>query len=311
MKGLDRGPIFLVGAARSGTTLLQYMLRSHPRISLPTGESHFIVPMGEQAAVFGDLSRLENIITVLETIFRRHKEFLVEELHGIHFDVRMIATALHRRGVRDMPSLIDGLFRLNAEGEGKVRWGDKTPYYAMHLERLLSMFPTAQVVHIVRDGRDCALSMLERKYDLNIFNIHEAAETWLRYVRAAREFGRRVKENQYFEFRYEDLLTDPESTMRNICTFLGEDYSESVVNFCKPSEPGKTPLLQKPVQPQNSDKWREKMSDWHKRIFESVSREVLCESGYSLSMSAPQPPLFGIVSTAYKAHSWLMHLRNS
>ncbi|MCH9670730.1 MAG: sulfotransferase [Gammaproteobacteria bacterium] len=313
MTQVTDSPIFIVGAARSGTTLLQYMVRSHPRISLPTGESHFIVPMLQRAAEFGDLSREENITRVLEAIYARHRYFLDDELHGVKFAVPSMASALVERGVTDMTSLIDGIFQVNAAGEGKSRWGDKTPYYALHLERLLDAYPDAQVIHIVRDGRDCALSMLERKFDLRIFNIHEAAEIWMQYVCAAREAGKKFGPERYFEFRYEDLTKDPETTMRAICAFLNEEYSDETVNYRKAADSGdgplKTPLLQQPVQSQNSEKWRSNMSSWDQRIFESVAGDVLIDSGYSLSKPDPEPLLFPVVSTAYKVHGRLMRLR--
>ena len=81
------GPIFIVGAPRSGTTLLQYMLRSHPRISLPTGESHFIVPLYRNTAMFGDLTKIENVRAVLVEMYRRSADFLDTDLHGLKFDI--------------------------------------------------------------------------------------------------------------------------------------------------------------------------------------------------------------------------------
>ena len=57
-------PIFIVGAPRSGTTLLQYMLRSHPNISIPTGESHFFIPLLKNSKKYGDLNKLKNVKNV-------------------------------------------------------------------------------------------------------------------------------------------------------------------------------------------------------------------------------------------------------
>ncbi|MDV7391231.1 sulfotransferase, partial [Arthrospira platensis SPKY1] len=76
-------PIFIVGAPRSGTTLLQYMLRSHPEISLPTGESHFLVPLYRDQNAYGDLSRVENITRVLEAMEAQSASFLHTDLHGL------------------------------------------------------------------------------------------------------------------------------------------------------------------------------------------------------------------------------------
>ena len=91
---MKKRPIFIVGAPRSGTTLLQYMLRSHPRISLPTGESHFFVPIYHNRAQYGDLTKYENIRRVLEEMYRRSRNFLETDLHGIRFDIDSFAELL-------------------------------------------------------------------------------------------------------------------------------------------------------------------------------------------------------------------------
>lgn len=66
----NNGPIFIVGSPRSGTTLLQYRLRNHSRISLPTGESHFFIPLYRNQHKFGDLGYVENVRSVLEAIYQ-------------------------------------------------------------------------------------------------------------------------------------------------------------------------------------------------------------------------------------------------
>lgn len=200
------GPVFIVGAPRSGTTLLQYRLRNHPRISLPTGESHFFIPLYRNQHQFGDLSHLENVRSVLEAMYRQNREFLETDLHGLQFDIDNLARELHAEHRQTIPSIITGLFEKNARGEGKARWGDKTPYYVLHIPKLLEWFPNAQIVHLIRDGRDVALSLMGRKHDFRIYNAYCAAEYWKRYVDQGREFGQALNKDCYYEIRYEDLL---------------------------------------------------------------------------------------------------------
>lgn len=80
-------PIFIVGAPRSGTTLLQYILRSHPGISMPTGESHFMIPLYRNAGKFGDLRQIENVRRVLHEMYRISANFLDTDLQGMKFDI--------------------------------------------------------------------------------------------------------------------------------------------------------------------------------------------------------------------------------
>jgi len=280
-------PIFIVGAARSGTTLLQYMLRSHPEISLPTAESHFFIPFYKRINEFGDLSNKENIRALLEAIYYARKCFFDEDVHGIKYDADSLAEILYEKGCSTLPELISGIFQENAKAEGKNRWGDKTPYYILHLDTLLEMFPDAQFIHLIRDGRDCALSMLERKWDLQIFNIYHAAYTWNRYVTAGQDFGQRHPEC-YFEIRYEDILNQPELSMGRLCDFLGIQFDDSVVNFRKSrGTGGKTPLLSKPLQKSNQEKWKGRMSDKQLEVFESLAGPALTKCGYELACHDP------------------------
>ena len=279
----QHGPIFLVGAARSGTTLLQYMLRSHPRLSAPTGESHFIVPLCREASTFGDLKDAENVARVLERMRDISREFMDEDLHGIQMDQATLAAAIAERCDGTMPGLIRTLFELNAEGEGKSRWIDKTPYYILHLPWLAETFPDARFVHIIRDGRDCALSMLRRARDLRIFNVYHAAQFWSQYVDAGQQAAPHLPEGSYHELRYEELLERPEEVLHELCKFLGEPFDQRLIDFQRSGDIGdRTPLLRKPLQRDNRQKWRRKMTPWQIRVFESEAADTLRRNGYPL-----------------------------
>lgn len=297
----NNGPVFIVGAPRSGTTLLQYMLRSHPRLSLPTGESHFFIPLYRAAGRFGDLSRLENIKSVLAAMYKQSAEFLDTDLHGLKFDIDTVATELHKQGRRTMQAIIAGLFELNARGEGKARWGDKTPYYVLHLSKLLEWFPDAQIIHIIRDGRDVALSLFARRDDFGVYNTHFAAKYWQQYVEVGREQGARLNPRQYLEVRYEDVVHDQKQSLQRICAFLAEEYSDSLLEYRKAGMAGKTPLLQKPVQADNAEKWRKVMSTSQVRVFEAAAGETLASCGYPLVTSSRPLPL--PVRAMYRLHN--------
>lgn len=302
------GPVFIIGAPRSGTTLLQYMLRSHPRISLPTGESHFIVPLYKAEKSFGDLRELASIRRVLDEMYRRNAGFLDTDLHGMKFDPEVLAQELHRQGVTGMPQLIRTMLALNAAGEGKQRWGDKTPYYSLHVPLLAEMFPDAQFLHIIRDGRDCALSMLQRGKDLDIHNMYQSAGIWKQYVDAAQAAGCILGRDQYYEFRYEDLLAKQSETVAGICDFLGEAFSESMINYRKASGLGKTPLLKQPIKTDNSGKWKSRMSDRQVRVFESAAGDTLEKNGYTITTG--RRPLGNAVTVFYKAHQRIASWNN-
>ncbi|MDD2658145.1 MAG: sulfotransferase [Methylococcales bacterium] len=282
----NANPIFIVGAARSGTTFLQYMLRSHPEISLPTGESHFFIPFYQRRNEFGDLSDITRLRDLVKELYQFHPDFFDGDLHGIQFNAESITQRLHKLDIKSIPEVISGIFQINAEAEGKTRWGDKTPYYVLHLDTILEMFPNAQIVHLIRDGRDCALSMLERKWDLEIFNTYHSAYTWNKYVLAGESFGQKHPEH-YYKIYYEDILNSPEKTLMDLCQFLNIEFNTQVINFNKSKSPGKTPLVSQPIQKANQDKWRQKMTPAQIRIFESQAGDTLRKCGYETIYTQP------------------------
>lgn len=299
------GPVFIVGAPRSGTTMLQYRLRNHPRISLPTGESHFIVSLYREQEKYVGLDRPQGIRQVLLAMLAQNRSFLETDLHGLHFDVDTLADELHAEGRDTLPAIVSGLFEKNARGEGKVRWGDKTPYYVMHIPKLLEWFPDAQIVHLIRDGRDVALSLFGRQHDFHVYNAYFAAEYWESYVERGRALGGALSSDQYLELRYEDLLARPEDTMRQLCAFLGEAYSEALFEVASAGGPAsKTPLVHKPLQADNAGKWRSRMTAPQIRAFEGVAGKTLRELGYELATPAVPPTL--PTKAAYRLHNKLL-----
>lgn len=297
------GPIFIVGSPRSGTTLLQYMLRAHPRICLPTGESHFFIPLYRNRDAYGPMTSIASIRHLLVDLHRNHGHFLDEDLHGIKFDPDALSVEFHEGGVNSVSGVLAAVFDKNAKAEGKVRWGDKTPYYALHLPTLLEMFPDAQIIHLVRDGRGVAWSLMDRKHDFKVYNAFHAGKYWQQYVERARKSGQTLGAQTYLETRYEDLLENPEMELQKICVFLGETYSPDLLEYQKPPETTHT-LLHKPLQKDNSDKWRRRMTLQQIRIFESAAGETLKAFGYDLVTSSnpyPKP-----VRAVFRLHNLML-----
>lgn len=270
---------------------------------MPTGESHFFIPLMRSEGDYGDLSRPENVRRVLEAMYQQSAEFLDTDLHGMKFDIDTLTNELVSQGRRKMRDLISGLFEKNAAGEGKSRWGDKTPYYVLHMSALLNWWPDAQFIHIVRDGRDVALSLFGRKHDFGVFNTYFAARYWAQYVETGHEQGTTMPEGRYLEIRYEDLLTDQRATLMKVCTFLNVDFVESLMEHKKAGMAGKTPLLQKAVQKDNAEKWRAAMTPTQIRTFEGGAGGALRQFGYKLTTTGARLSL--PVRAFYRLHNLL------
>jgi Sulfotransferase family len=223
MSHTSKGPIFIVGVARSGTTLLRYMLCSHPNIYVPP-ESNFI-PRFFRKRPTQPISR-EKGVRIIEQVAR----------YGTFWrDWR--AAPLDPQGFIDAlpeltPSaLVDALYSSYARQYGAVRWGDKSTIYVGWIDLLDEMFPTSKFVHIIRDPRDVTVSSLDAYRGSRFFymDAYYAARMWSRRMGAGVASAKRLPPARYHEIRYEDLIQDPESRLRTMCDFLEEDFHPAML----------------------------------------------------------------------------------
>lgn len=286
MSGSPNHPFFIVGVHRSGTTLLRYMLSSHSRIYIPP-ESDFI-PHFFLRNPTGDLSQ-KRIIEIVQTIFSRYR--FVGEWRGDPPNAQALA--------REMPentpaTLLNALYRQYARQNDAERWGDKTPIYASYLDLIHQIFPRAQFVHIIRDGRDAALSMLE-KYEREEFHVDVffAARNWVRRIRKAQASGARLGTALYHELRYESLVQDPERELRAVCRFLGETFEPDMLAHHRlaleriPPDSHFFDSVRNPTTSQRVGRWREALSPADQRLVQHVEGKLLTELGYELEDLGP------------------------
>ncbi|HXY73654.1 MAG TPA: sulfotransferase [Actinomycetota bacterium] len=214
------GPFFIVGASRSGTTLLRVTLDRHPLIAIPP-ESHFIPTLWRRRRRYGAGGRVQRPEALLEDLARDRR------FRDWGIPIERVRDRLTAAGPPTLEAAIELLYREYAQAKGKPVWADKTPEYVWHMELLGRLFSKASFVHLVRDGRDVALSML----DLNPYMRHAAATAplWKRSVRSAREAGRAMVPGRYVELRYEDLILDPETTLRRLLESLSVPFDSSVL----------------------------------------------------------------------------------
>lgn len=272
-------PIFVVGAPRSGTTLLRYMLCSHPRIYIPP-ESNFIprffrdrpsAPLQRQRAV----GALRGILTY---------RMFFKDWRGQRPDPSTFVD-----GLPDLSpaTFLDALYGAYARQHGAERWGDKSPIFTTHVDLISEIFPTAQFVHLIRDGRDVALSMTKAYRESRFFymDVCFAARTWKRRVRRARASGSRLGPGRYYEVRYEHLTADPEAELRGICEFLGETYAPAMVQPHQTAarsyhSTGIHAATRQPLTTASAGRWRKDMPEADQRLFQAVAGDLLAELGY-------------------------------
>lgn len=273
--------LFLVGCPRSGTTLLRVMLDSHPRLAIPP-ESHFIAKWAAQPERFGaagafDASRFLNAILV-------HKWFALCELDE---------AAVRRHFAHATPATfsdaVRSLYACYAQTRGKVRWGDKTPAYVRHVGALATLFDEARFVHIVRDGRDVAASLIKQAWGPD--NVHSAALFWKRSILSARRDGESIGSSRYCEIRYEDLVSQPQEQLETIGRFAGLDFDPAMLRhfeFERPMRATKLDSLARPAAPKSLD-FRALLTSDDVRLFERVAGDVLEGCGYETVAGRPSP----------------------
>jgi hypothetical protein len=286
MKAATERPIFIIGVHRSGTTLLRYMLNSSPRIYIPP-ESDFIPRFFGRDPV-GELSE-PRIAAILTTIFAKYR--LVKEWQG---DPPAIEAFLQAMPARTPAAFLDTLYGTYARQHGAVRWGDKTPIYASYVGLIDQIFPQAQFIHVIRDGRDVALSMLDKwRHEIHI-DIYFAARNWVRRIHQARGSGAQLGAERYYELRYEALVEDPEAQLRPLCEFLGEPY---LPEMAKPHRLGRERIqpgdfhsaIRQPPSTARVGRWQSEMSEADQRLFQRIAGPLLLALGYAMVGLGPMP----------------------
>lgn len=216
---------------------------------------------------------------------------LVSDLSGqrgfqrLGLDGTELGEVLAAPPVRTYSEAVRRIFATHASNQGKPRYGDKMPGYVLHVSLLAKLFPEARFVHIVRDGRDVALSLTDLWFTER--GVGEAALFWKRRVCAGRTAGRRLGPLRYREVRYEDLIADPQTVVRGLCDFADLAFEPAMLEFFQRGEEvvqrtGDPALHQRLLLPPTSGlrNWRSQMGGDDLVMFETLAGDVLAELGY-------------------------------
>lgn len=243
----------------------------------------------------------------------RESHFLIDLMKTFPFEVRLRAEDLrsayriitsHPRwrawGVEDtdlevlllsvegptLAELIDLIYR-RLNSDGKPRWGDKTPRYLREMRRLSALFPSAQFIHVIRDGRDVCISLRDAGWQGRHIGLR--AHYWWKRVRTAKEAGKKLGPTRYLEVKYEDLVLQTEQTLVRVCEFLGEEYDERMPGFymraneeISPGERkrGTHAKTTRPPQPTDARRWERELGPFQTAIVEIIAGGMLDYAGY-------------------------------
>lgn len=224
VNGGSSDPIFVVGAPRSGTTLLAAMLAAHSRLSCGP-ETHF----------FPYLSRTDpDLLCAPELWPTAAIKFLlssdyggkpVPECYGI--SKQQLEGYLCSRQPA-IPAILSALTESYMVLSGKERWVEKTPNHMLHLHEIRKYFPESPIIRILRDPRASALSISRAPWEWAPRDFAGALLFWRAYDDQSVDFF--LTDEYCLTLRYEDLVITPETELRKLCSFLGEDFEDAMLD---------------------------------------------------------------------------------
>ncbi|MEU8239767.1 sulfotransferase [Actinoplanes missouriensis] len=277
-------PVFVVGCPRSGTTMLQLMLHAHSRIAIPP-ETRFLLAGYGRRAEFGDL-----------TDEARRRELAGWIVRTSQFgDLGLDADAVVNAIVAAPPTLgsaFGTVFTMYADRFGKPRWGDKRPLYLRHLPTILRLFPDAQIINIMRDGRDCVSSLKETPWKPADFDT--LIDYWSQSADASLLAARRYPADVFHQVRYEDLVADPEPHLRKICAFLEEEFEPAMTrpnqlaSVAVPEWKTWHTMTHKAPTTERVASWRSRLTEEEVRRCETAFGDRLAKFGYLPSLPVPR-----------------------
>lgn len=279
---LSKDLFFIGGAIKSGTTWLQILLDGHPQIACK-GEGHFttfLAPNLRQALLkYGNSVNDKN-----KSIFKETDKFPL--MRENHFKFLMTAAI--------------GLLLAEYGSDNSVKVvGERTPDTVGHMKFLKELLPNAKLIHIIRDGRDAAISgwfhnqrispeWAEDKFATLDRYADVFARYWVKQVESGRAFGREAPDD-YMEIKYEDLHGGTDAAIERLLNFLGVDDDSESISRCR--DAGNFEKLSGGRKQGEEDRsshfrkgtigdWRDHFDDKSQQVFEQHAGTLLREYGY-------------------------------
>jgi hypothetical protein len=271
-------PIFLVGAPRSGTTLLAAIFASHRDYACGP-ETQFFPQLNDQvlARLVADPAWPSEAVRRLQDLTL--SDTSVPELYGITEE--QLAEYLVGRAA-SVQALLEALTATFAARKGKPGWVEKTPNHLLHLDRIRRLYPDSPIVRIVRDPRDSALSTCRLPWSSDSFiaNCH----LWNAWYRKSRTFFERDPHS--YTVRYEDLVEDPNTTLVSLCDAIGLQFQQGMLEHQSAAASVITagePWKQSVCTPINSARiaaWRKELSPAMAHAGSLICYQAIGEFGY-------------------------------
>lgn len=311
---------FIVGAGRSGTTLVRNLLSAHSRLAV-TPETHFMKRAEKEGLFQGEAQDFEAMWQRL-TDWVRFKDL------GI--DPAVCRARIEETNDHSFRTIFDTMLRLYGELTGKPRVGEKTPSHTRYLSQLFEWFPDARAIALQRDPRAVVASQLktpwgkkqitQRSFRQGFFSatriniVTHYAENWSAFY--GKILPRWSHDSRVGIVRYEDLVADPESQSRQICDLLGEAFEAGMLaDRSALDTPGAKGTMQdpvhdawrkkhnqqssRPVSTSSLERWREELTPLEIGVIEARCREPMLRAGYNLRSRPAARQIFNAAATLH------------
>ncbi|MFK7847126.1 MAG: sulfotransferase [Rhodothermales bacterium] len=279
-------PIFIVGANRSGTTLLRLILNAHPHIAIPEEIIYFGSFMaGKPIEQWANPGLTSDAYAAFVTDFVEHKCGVLDGVDHQEIKQQILASA-HKDFCHPYKTMLEAW----AGHHGKKRWGEKTPGNLFYADILLEMFPDARFIHMIRDPRAGVSSMMKTTFFPQ--DIAFNAMSRRKFMRRGRQIlETSVPAAQRLLLRYEDIVTEPDTTVKAICNFIGERFEPAMLSFYKDSSrymkaeasTSFNKAATKPISAEMLDKWKKNLATKDIAMVEAICRSEMLEFGYDFS----------------------------
>jgi hypothetical protein len=279
-------PVFIGGCPRSGTTLLGAMLGGHRDVICPP-EAPVIA---EQALRCGGVLSA-GVVRQTHRAIQADYKFRYWGLDQEELDT--CARAPNTRYDQVVETYVQAFGRRHSRADARF-WVEHCPTNIMYVRRLRDAFPNARFIHLLRDGRAVAASILPLTWGPN--TIMEAAHQWTAYIGHGLSAEYLLPDSQLRRVTYEELVARPAEVLGDLCRFLGLEFEPDMTLAKGLEVPVYTrnqhTLIGKPVDSKRSDRWREALSARQIEIFEALTGDLLANLGYELECVESRGPSF-------------------
>jgi LPS sulfotransferase NodH len=224
-------PIFIVGCPRSGTTILAKILNNHSQIASAT-EIHFFNHLctlkkydwtnldEDFLKRFFNETRVEDFCSLLKLSFEEFKE---------QFEQTTIDTKLDQIS-QNQKRIFDTMMLILLKKKQKTFCCEKTPQHLLSVERILEIYKDAKIIHLIRDGRDTVNSLIKMPWRPE--GLLNNSRFWKKYAKLGMEIKNKIchQTENYIDIKYEDLLLNPEESIKKLTNFIGVEFEETMLS---------------------------------------------------------------------------------